>query len=149
MAVAGSHAGSVLCFLQGCYLVALATGEYFATLALSHAVHGGAFIFSLIEAIDVYLMGTVPLIFGMGLHNLFISAHPSNPPMYQQRGILASSLFGMFRLVQRPSWVKITSLGEMKTKLGHVIVMILLVGMFKEAKKVTVTSGVDLVAFAL
>lgn len=49
---------------------------------------------------------------------------------------------------ERPKWLEIRSLDELKTKLGHVIVMILLVGMFEKSKKVPVNSGVDFLCFA-
>ncbi|EFJ12442.1 hypothetical protein SELMODRAFT_425478 [Selaginella moellendorffii] len=65
----------------------------------------------------VEAMGTVMLIFGMGLYELF----------------------------ERPKWLEIRSLDELKTKLGHVIVMILLVGMFDKSKKIVIHTGLDLV----
>lgn len=47
---------------------------------------------------DVYLAGTVMLIFGMGLYGLFISnASPDVPPGVD-RALKGSSLFGMFAL---------------------------------------------------
>ena len=49
---------------------------------------------------------------------------------------------------ERPKWLEIRSLDELKTKLGHVIVMILLVGMFEKSKKVPINSGLDLLCFS-
>lgn len=47
---------------------------------------------------DVYLAGTVMLIFGMGLYGLFISnVDPDSPPAID-RALKGSSLFGMFAL---------------------------------------------------
>lgn len=47
---------------------------------------------------DVYLAGTVMLIFGMGLYGLFISnVSPDEPPSVD-RALQGSSLFGMFAL---------------------------------------------------
>lgn len=49
---------------------------------------------------------------------------------------------------ERPKWLEIRSLDELKTKLGHVIVMILLVGMFEKSKKVPINNGLDLLCFS-
>lgn len=47
---------------------------------------------------DVYLAGTVMLIFGMGLYGLFISNVPTDVPSSADRALKGSSLFGMFAL---------------------------------------------------
>lgn len=47
---------------------------------------------------DVYLAGTVMLIFGMGLYNLFISNVHPDVPSNVDRALKGSSLFGMFSL---------------------------------------------------
>lgn len=48
-----------------------------------------------------------------------------------------------------PQWTKISSLDELKTKVGHVIVIILLVKMFERSKTVTITTGVDLLSYSV
>jgi hypothetical protein len=45
--------------------------------------------------------------------------------------------------------LKITSLDELKTKVGHVIVMILLVKMFERSKMVTIATGLDLLSYSI
>nr|KAJ0223093.1 hypothetical protein LSAT_V11C200068840 [Lactuca sativa] len=65
------------------------------------------------------------------------------------RAIKGSSLFGMFALRERPKWMKISSLDELKTKVGHVIVMILLVKMFEKSKMVTISTGLDLLSYSV
>jgi len=50
---------------------------------------------------------------------------------------------------ERPKWMKITSLDELKTKVGHVIVMILLVKMFERSKMVKIATGLDLLSYAM
>ena len=48
-------------------------------------------------------------------------------------------IVAIFLFIQeRPKWMKITSLDELKTKVGHVIVMILLVKMFGRSKMVKI-----------
>ncbi|RWW85618.1 hypothetical protein BHE74_00005680, partial [Ensete ventricosum] len=135
LAVAGSLMGSVICFLKGCTYVIDSFREYFSS--------GGKVVLMLVEAIDIYLIGTAMLIFGMGLYELFIS----NLDIAKMSSY-GSNLLGLFKLLERPRWLDIQSVNELKTKLGHVIVMVLLVGMFEKSKKVTISSTADLLCFA-
>ncbi|XP_047977236.1 uncharacterized protein LOC125219331 [Salvia hispanica] len=147
LAVGGSLAGSVLCFLNGCVYIFDAYKVYWTSCV--KGVHSGQMVLRLVEAIDVYLAGTVMLIFGMGLYGLFISNVPPNVTPASDRALKGSSLFGMFALKERPKWMKISSLNELKTKVGHVIVMILLVKMFERSKMVTITTGFDLLTYSV
>lgn len=136
LAIAGSLAGSVLCFLKGCIFVMDAFVEY--------CMRGDAkVVFMLVEAIDMYLIGTVMFVFGTGLYELFIS----NMDIAKQYSY-GSNLFGLFRLPERPKWLEIQSVSDLKTKLGHVIVMVLLIGISEKSKRVTITSCTDLFCFA-
>ncbi|CAI9781680.1 unnamed protein product [Fraxinus pennsylvanica] len=147
LAVGGSLAGSLLCFLNGCVYIFDAYKVYWSSCV--KGIHTGQMVLRLVEAIDVYLAGTVMLIFGMGLYGLFISNVPPDIPPATDRALKGSSLFGMFALKERPKWMKISSLNELKTKVGHVIVMILLVKMFERSKMVTITTGVDLLSYSV
>ncbi|PWA39871.1 hypothetical protein CTI12_AA521290 [Artemisia annua] len=160
LAVAGSLAGSLLCFLdnelddadlfrssQGCVYIVDAYKIYWTSCM--RGVLSGKMVMRLVEAIDVYLAGTVMLIFAMGLYGLFISNTPDNIAPADDRALKGSSLFGMFALRERPKWMKISSLDELKTKVGHVIVMILLVKMFEKSKMVTITTGLDLLSYSV
>lgn len=147
LAVAGSLAGSVLCFLNGCVYIRDAYVTYWTSCV--KGVHTGQMVLRLVEAIDVYLAGTVMLIFAMGLYGLFISNVPPDVHPSVDRALKGSSLFGMFALKERPVWMKISSLDELKTKVGHVIVMILLVKMFERSKMVTISTGLDLLSYAV
>ncbi|KAK6120805.1 hypothetical protein DH2020_045450 [Rehmannia glutinosa] len=154
LAVGGSLAGSLLCFLNGCVYIFDAYKVYWTSCV--QGIHSGQMVLRLVEAIvkfllspDVYLAGTVMLIFGMGLYGLFISNVPPDVPPAIDRALKGSSLFGMFALKERPKWMKISSLDELKTKVGHVIVMILLVKMFERSKMVTITTGVDLLSYSV
>ncbi|XP_023737302.1 uncharacterized protein LOC111885267 [Lactuca sativa] len=146
-AVAGSLAGSLLCFLNGCVYIVDAYKVYWTSC--SKGVHTGKMVLRLVEAIDVYLAGTVMLIFAMGLYGLFISNAPGNVAPADDRALKGSTLFGMFALRERPKWMKISSLDELKTKVGHVIVMILLVKMFERSKMVTIATGLDLLSYSV
>ncbi|XP_042500107.1 uncharacterized protein LOC122078267 [Macadamia integrifolia] len=145
LAVGGSLAGSLLCFLNGCVYIFEAYKVYWT--GCLKGVHTGQMVLRLVEAIDVYLAGTVMLIFGMGLYGLFISNEP--PGVSSKASSKGSSLFGMFALKERPKWMKISSLDELKTKVGHVIVMILLVKMFEKSKMVTIATGLDLLSYSV
>ncbi|KAG6552722.1 hypothetical protein Mapa_005669 [Marchantia paleacea] len=144
--VVGSLLGSMLCFLQGSMFVLHSFKEF--VRAYIHNIRSSQVILYLVEAVDVYLMGTVMLIFGMGLYELFVSSLEVPGAPATGKGLRGSNLFGLFTLQERPKWLEIRSLDELKTKLGHVIVMILLVGMFEKSKRVPIHSGVDLLCFA-
>lgn len=151
--VVGSLLGAVLCFLKGCLFVAHSYREYIRA-CFGGGVHTSRVILYLVEAVDVYLMGTVMLIFGMGLYELFVSSLEVPGGMCRanldgsRSTVCGSNLFGLFRLRERPKWLEIRSLDELKTKLGHVIVMILLVGMFEKSKKVIVHTSMDFLCFS-
>ncbi|CAN7037718.1 uncharacterized protein LOC103850893 [Brassica rapa] len=147
LAVGGSLAGSLLCFLNGCVYIIEAYKVYWTNCV--KGIHTGKMVLRLVEAIDVYLAGTVMLIFSMGLYGLFISNSPPDVPSESDRALKASSLFGMFAMKERPKWMKISSLDELKTKVGHVIVMILLVKMFERSKMVTIATGLDLLSYSV
>ncbi|KAJ4971604.1 hypothetical protein NE237_004703 [Protea cynaroides] len=147
LAVGGSLAGSLLCFLNGCVYIIEAYKVYWT--GCLKGIHTGQMVLRLVEAIDVYLAGTVMLIFGMGLYGLFISNVPTDGASKNDHTSKGSSLFGMFALKERPKWMKISSLDELKTKVGHVIVMILLVKMFERSKMVTIATGLDLLSYSV
>ncbi|KAL6985568.1 hypothetical protein U1Q18_018944 [Sarracenia purpurea var. burkii] len=140
LAVLGSLVGSFLCFIKGCTYVVTSFQQYF--------VNRGKVIFLLLEAIDVYLLGTVMLVFGMGLYELFISNLDIANLQSEEKSLYRSNLFGLFTLKERPKWLEIKSINELKTKLGHVIVMLLLIGFFDKSKKALIQSPVDLLCFS-
>ncbi|WOH16351.1 hypothetical protein DCAR_0935902 [Daucus carota subsp. sativus] len=140
LAVWGSLVGSFLCFIKGCAYVVAAFGEYM--------VNRPKVIELLVEAIDIYLLGTVMLVFGMGLYELFISNLDMKKYMSDQRSSHRSNLLGLFTLKERPRWLEIKSVNELKTKLGHVIVMLLLIGLLEKSKKALIISSTDLLCFS-
>jgi uncharacterized membrane protein YqhA len=58
-------------------------------------------------------------------------------------------MFVVVKLQKRPKWMRIASLDELKTKLGHVVVMILLVKMFERSKAVSIATSVDLLSYSI
>lgn len=140
LGVWGSLVGSLLCFIKGCTHVVSSFMEYF--------VNRGKMILLLVEAIDVYLLGTVMLVFGMGLYELFVSNLDIAKSLSDEKVPYRSNFFGLFTLKERPRWLEIKSVNELKTKLGHVIVMLLLIGLFDKSKKAVIHSPVDLLCFS-
>ncbi|ESW30079.1 hypothetical protein PHAVU_002G122800 [Phaseolus vulgaris] len=141
LGVFGSLMGSFLCFIKGCVFVTSSFMQYFENRS--------KVIQTLIEAIDVYLLGTVMLVFGMGLYELFVSNLGSASSLPDQKHSYRSSLFGLFTLKERPKWLDIKTVDELKTKLGHVIVMLLLIGLFDKSKKASIHTPVDLLCFCV
>ncbi|CAH8276061.1 unnamed protein product [Arabidopsis lyrata] len=137
----GSLLGSVLCFIKGCM--------YVVDSFLQYSVNRGKVIFLLVEAIDIYLLGTVMLVFGLGLYELFISNLDTSESRSHDIVSNRSSLFGMFTLKERPQWLEVKSVSQLKTKLGHVIVMLLLIGLFDKSKKIVITSVTDLLCISV
>ncbi|KAI5074646.1 hypothetical protein GOP47_0010607 [Adiantum capillus-veneris] len=147
LAVIGSLSGSMLCFFQGWRFVTESFLEYIH--AILHGIDSGHVVILLVEAMDVFLVATVLLIFGMGIYELLVNTiglqkGDDNLPSHYT----GSNFFGLFRLEKRPLWLEIRSLHELKTKVGHVIVMILLVGMFEKSKMVPIDTGFDLLCFS-
>ncbi|KAK1403035.1 Tetratricopeptide repeat-like superfamily protein [Heracleum sosnowskyi] len=140
LAVLGSLVGSFLCFIKGCAYVVASFGEYM--------VNRSKVIVLLLEAIDVYLLGTVMLVFGMGLYELFISNLDMEKYKLDRRNSPRSNLLGLFTLKERPRWLEIKSVNALKTKLGHVIVMLLLIGLLEKSKKALIISSTDLLCFS-
>lgn len=134
--IGGLLLGSVPCFLKGCVYVMDAFVEY-------HLHGGGKVVLMLLEAIELFLIGTVTFVFGTGLYELFISDID-----IAKSSSHGSNLFGLFRLPERPKWLVIESVNDLKTKLGHLIVTVLLLGIFENSKRVTITTCADLFCFS-
>ncbi|KAH9572026.1 hypothetical protein CY35_02G125000 [Sphagnum magellanicum] len=98
MAVMGSLAGSLLCFFKGSFFVVESFKEYFQ--ASWQGLGTSQVVFLLVEAVDVYLMGTVMLIFGMGLYELFVSTLEVAGDAAEgiRTTACGSNMFGLFHL---------------------------------------------------
>ncbi|KAG5573668.1 hypothetical protein H5410_063434 [Solanum commersonii] len=51
-------------------------------------------------------------------------------------------------ILERPRWLEIKTISGMKTKVGHVIVMLLLIGLFEKSKKAVINTPLDLLCFS-
>ncbi|KAJ9567522.1 hypothetical protein OSB04_003488 [Centaurea solstitialis] len=141
--VAGTLLGSILCFLEGVFLVLESYLQYFHALS-NHSDHSHI-MHLLIEALDMFLVGTAMLTFGVGLHFMFVGSRASKGNISP---LPSSNLFGLFYLKEFPSWAGMKSISEAKSKIGHAIMLLLQVGILEKFKSVPLVTGVDLACFA-
>ncbi|MFW5450495.1 MAG: YqhA family protein [Methylophagaceae bacterium] len=83
-----------------------------------------------VEVIDGYLLATVLLMFALGLYELFVSK------------------IEQAEATETPSVLAIHSLDDLKTRLGRVILMILIVNFFEHAISMDFHGPLDLLALA-
>ncbi|XP_072989834.1 uncharacterized protein [Typha latifolia] len=143
IAVAGSLVGSVLCFVEGCFLVLESFFQYFRTL--SQRVDHGEIIKLLVEAIDMFLLGTALLTFGLGLYVMFAN---SNEIKKKNRWQTAQSNFGLFSLKKFIEGIEMQSISQAKSRIAHAVLLILQGGVLDKFKNVPLVSGLDLACFA-
>ncbi|XP_074270468.1 uncharacterized protein LOC141594218 [Silene latifolia] len=142
LAVAGSLLGSILCFVEGCFMILKSSLYYFH--ASSQRLDSSGVVQLVIEAIDMFLVGTAMLIFGMGLYVMFVRTQSvdTNPQLAHLNSTASSQL----QMV--PSWLKMHSLSQAKTRVGHAIMMILQVGILDKFKTIPLVTPLDLACFA-
>ncbi|MFH1035394.1 MAG: YqhA family protein [Pseudomonadota bacterium] len=130
LAVLGSLLAAMMMFLKGCIEIAQA-GRAFYPVLLSFQPSNAddkAVLLSVIPAVDYFLFATVLLIFSMGIYELFISEiDPAS------RGVRT-----------RPNWLNIKNLDDLKSYIGKVIMMILIVNFFKQAFDIDYKTPTDL-----
>nr|XP_010909563.1 uncharacterized protein LOC105035641 [Elaeis guineensis] len=143
IAVAGSLIGSVLCFVEGCFLVLETFFEYFQMI--SQGLDQEGILQLLIEAIDMFLVGTALLTFGMGLYVMFSgSANTKRNRGWQ----IAESSLGSFNLQKLAKSMEMQSIREAKSRIGHAILLLLQTGVLEKLKNVSLASCLDLACFA-
>ncbi|KAG8632534.1 hypothetical protein MANES_18G031533v8 [Manihot esculenta] len=135
-AIAGSLLSSVLCFLEGCSLILESYFHYFSSL--SQSSDQGQMVQLLIEAIDLSLVGTAMLIFGVGLHVILVGPNHSKA---KRQWLPESNFFGLF-------YLKMESVTQAKYRIGYAAIMILQVGLLEKFKKVPLVTSLDLACFA-
>ncbi|KAL0366147.1 UNVERIFIED_CONTAM: hypothetical protein Sradi_3504800 [Sesamum radiatum] len=117
LATAGSLVGSAFCFVEGCVLVLESFFQYFH--AISEMSEQGHVVLLLIK-LDMFLVGTTMLIFGVALHVMFVGQQN-----LKGKGSLGSTLSGNFNLEKLPSWIGMESAIQAKSKIGQAVIMIL------------------------
>ncbi len=134
--VVASGLGSVAVFYMSTVDVwyMIAHLSYYASPALSgdeRLVMRATAVKHVVEVVDGYLLGTVLLIFSLGLYELFISR--IDPARRSETGSKV---------------LVIHSLDDLKTRLAKVVLMILVVRYFEHALEMKFHQPVDLVYFA-
>ncbi|KAH9758503.1 hypothetical protein KPL71_016713 [Citrus sinensis] len=135
-AVAGSLLGSILCFVES-YV------KFFNSL--SQKANQAPIMHLVIEAIDMFLVGTALLIFGVGLYAMFVGSKNIKEKSSQ---IPASNLFGLFYLKTPPKWVEMGSVSQAQSRIGHAVMMVLQVEVLEKFNSIPVVTSLDLVCFA-
>ncbi|MDR1810562.1 MAG: YqhA family protein [Prevotella sp.] len=132
LAVLGSLLASVVMFVNGTLEVVSGFVAFFETHFSDGAAHGNAestnLVAILVASVDEYLFATVLLVFSMGIYELFIS---EIDPATRQKDT-------------RPNWLKIDSIDDLKSSLGKVILMILIVSFFKYSLDIKYKNASDL-----
>jgi uncharacterized membrane protein YqhA len=130
LAVIGSLVSSVLMFLRGALQIYEAAVVFSHHPMPQHDVNPREdLLVILISSVDTFLFATVLLIFAMGIYELFISKidPASRTPE------------------SRPNWLAIHSLDDLKSAVGKVILMILIVRLFEAAVAIKYEKPLDLV----
>ena len=107
-AVIASGLGSILMFFMGAVKTLLAYLAYFKGIADQPDVSAKQAITYMIQAIDVFLIGLVLMIFAGGIYQLFIRRRESDSSEIN-------------------SWVRITSITQLKRILVELVIVILFV----------------------
>ncbi|OEL29761.1 hypothetical protein BAE44_0009220 [Dichanthelium oligosanthes] len=136
--VAGSLVGSVPLFAEGCAVVMKSFFMHFH--AMSHAVDKSEIINLLIEALDMFLIGTALLTFGMGMYIMFYGSRTA--------GHINTPHLGAFNLKKLKDGARIRSITQAKTRIGHAILLLLQVGVLEKFKSVPLVTGLDMACFA-
>lgn len=117
IAVVGAILSSFILFIQGFGLIIKGLVGFFQNPDEKYE----ALFEKLVSSVDVFLFALVLIIFGVGVYELFIAnIDPEEKPAET-----------------RPNWLKISSVDDLKSSLGKVILMVLIVSFFKHVLEIT------------
>lgn len=116
IAVIGAILSSFILFIQGFGLIIKGLVGFFQDPYERYE----ALFEKLVSSVDVFLFALVLIIFGVGVYELFIAnIDPEDKPADT-----------------RPTWLKISSVDDLKSSLGKVILMVLIVSFFKHVLEI-------------
>ena len=116
IAVVGAVLSSFILFIQGFGLIIKGLMGFFQDPYERYE----ALFEKLVSSVDVFLFALVLIIFGVGVYELFIAnIDPEDKPEES-----------------RPTWLKISSVDDLKSSLGKVILMVLIVSFFKHVLEI-------------
>lgn len=126
-AVIGSLLSAFALFIRGSMVVAFGLVDFFHSFS-SGAEEYEKLLAAFVSSVDIFLFAMVLVIFGMGIYELFIN---KIDPVERKAD-------------SRPSWLQIQSIDELKSSLGKVILMVLIVSFFKHSLDISFSSASDL-----
>lgn len=132
-AVIGSLVSAFVLFIRGSVVVVRGFVDFVNSSGSGYQGNYEKLIEKFVSSVDIYLFAMVLIIFGMGVYELFIN---KIDPVEKKTD-------------SRPSWLQISSIDELKSSLGKVILMVLIVSFFKHSLDIEYNSSVDLLLLAL
>ena len=129
LAVVGSMLASIVLFMKATYDIVMVLTRF------NEIVHeeSNYLLAEFVSSIDEYLFGLVLLIFSLGIYELFIN---KIDVVNKQKD-------------SRPNWLKISSIDDLKSSLGKVILMILIVSFFQYSLDIHYDSIGELLSLGL
>lgn len=132
-AVVGSLLSAIILFIRGAFVVARGVNTFFVTFDSKEVEDYEKLLATFVSSVDIFLFAMVLVIFGMGIYELFIN---KIDPVERKADA-------------RPSWLQISSIDELKSSLGKVILMVLIVSFFKHSLDVPFKSASDLLQLSI
>jgi uncharacterized membrane protein YqhA len=134
-AVLGSLFASLMMFVKGVLEIGSAATDLCRQLHLCQAAPDDrGVVFPVVTAIENFLFATALLIFATGIYEIFISEIDPQIRIDPATG----------KLKLRPSWLHFRSLDDLKTQIGKVVMIILVVTLFEWSLKVHYGEPADL-----
>jgi len=121
LAVLGAMISAIALFIEGTLIVYNAIGEFVINVASGVEQNYEIMFEHLVSSVDVFLFALVLIIFGVGVYELFIA---KIDPIEREHDT-------------RPSWLQISSVDDLKSSLGKVILMVLIVSFFKHTLEIS------------
>lgn len=117
LAVFGALISAVALFIKGSIIVFDGLLEFISDIGNPHYEH---MLETFVSSVDIFLFAMVLIIFGVGIYELFITQ--IDPVLQKVDG--------------RPSWMQVNNVDDLKSSLGKVILMVLIVTFFKHSIEV-------------
>lgn len=117
LAVFGSLLAAIALFIKGSVIVVDGMIDFVRHIASPEYEH---LLETFVSSVDVFLFAMVLIIFGVGIYELFIS---KIDPVEKKAN-------------NRPSWMQVSNVDDLKASLGKVILMVLIVTFFKHSIEV-------------
>lgn len=132
-AVIGALLSAIVLFVRGSVVVFYGVVDFIDSFSVNLRGDYEKLIEAFVSSVDIYLFAMVLVIFGMGIYELFIN---KIDPVEK-------------KIDSRPSWLQISSIDDLKSSLGKVILMVLIVSFFKHSLDIEFKSALDLLLLAL